>query len=365
MIETMVVTATVGILTSILLPAVGGAHNTALQYASLSNLRQLSAASAAYASDWSDRQFTMIPDDFCQSMGVLGDCSRYIQEIGCIPHPTLGWTNESGAHVRWAFWIDEANLCANQGSCANAVLALPYDSSSQFGGFRFINARPFAAYLGGHFHDRVFYAPKDRLKNERIDSMLASGPTFTSTHEPEWSSYCFSASALFNANVWDPMQADRGDGSTRDRAAEPCNSNAGGGPAGLKSPPLGAAVYPELKTHILEHEWLQNAPGDINPLFNGAKTPYFFNQGLASAPCTLFLDGSARLMGVREVIQSEHRLAAQRADGGALTYASLWCTDWMGQDYFENQSHGFPCSHTSYHVFTRYGIRGRDTIGAE
>lgn len=365
LIETLVVISILGILTSVLLPAFGRARDTALQYTSLSNLRQLSSATVAYASDWSDRQFMMIPDDFCQSQGVLGDCSRYLNEIGCMSHPTLGWTKEGGVHTRWAFWIDEDNLCAERGSCANAILALPYEPTSQHGSFRFINASPFAEYLGGRFYDRVFYAPKDRLKYDRIESMLASPETLLFEHALEWSSYCFSASALFNPDVWDPTRNGRGDGSTEDRAAKPCNSNDGGGPAGLKSPPLSAVVYPELKTHILEHEWLQRAPGDVNPLFAGATTPYFFNQGYASAPCTLFYDGSARMMGVREVVQSDIRLAVQRSKGTGEGCPSLWCADWTGKDYFEGQSYGFPAEETSYHVMTRLGIRGRDTIGEE
>ena len=124
---------------------------------------------------------------------------------------------------------------------------------------------------------------------------------------------------------------------------------------------MSAVAYPDLKTHILEHEWLQDSPGDINPLFTGGTTQYFFNQGASSRPCTLFYDGSIRLLPVQEVLQSQVRLDT----GGDHEGASLWCHDWIGLDYFENQSYGMPEQETSFHVMTRFGIRGRDTLGTD
>ena len=106
-IELLVVVSIIALLIGILLPALGRARDSALQSTSLSNLRQISAGYGAYSGDWNDRQFTLIPDDFCQTGGALGSCSAYIQNIGCPAQPILGWANFVGGRAPWGYWIDE------------------------------------------------------------------------------------------------------------------------------------------------------------------------------------------------------------------------------------------------------------------
>jgi len=359
-IELLVVISIIALLIGILLPALGRARDSALQSTSLSNLRQMSAGLGAYAGDWSDRQPTLIPDDFCQE----GSCGGYLTNIGCLPQPILGWANFDGTRALWGYWIDEGGQCAGVGGCGNIVIALPYDPSSQVGFFRQFNMKIFAQYMNGKYYDPVYYAPKDRRKIERVEQFFEAPNEFDYDGIIEWPSYCYAASAMFNPSVWDPVRAGNGNGQEADQAAEACTTP-GGGVAGLKSPPVGKAVYPDLKTRMLEHEWLQNTPGggDTNPLFAGGQTPYFFNHGIRSAPCTLFFDGAVRVMGVQESIKSNDRV--ERPDGFSNQNPSLWIADANGNTYYEGQSYGFPEEETSYHIMTRFGIAGRDTIGEE
>ena len=63
-IELLVVVSIIGLLLSLLIPAVGKARDGALTTQSSANLRNLATACAAYAGEWNDRQPTFIPDDF-------------------------------------------------------------------------------------------------------------------------------------------------------------------------------------------------------------------------------------------------------------------------------------------------------------
>lgn len=350
-IEILVVVSIIALLIGILLPALGRARDSALQSTSLSNLRQLSAGCGAYAGDWNDRQPSLLPDDYCQA----GSCSAYIQNIGCLAQPILGWANFDGQRALWGYWIDEGGACAGVGGCGNVVIAMPYDCGSQVGFFRQPNMKIFAQYMNDKYYDEVFYAPKDRRKRERVEQYFASPDEFNYNGVIEWSSYCFSPAAMFAPDVMDPVRGGTGNGSTDDVAVQPCEA----GPGGYKSPPVGMASYPDLKTRISEHEWLQGAPGDVNPRFSGGQTSYFFNHGIRSAPCTLFFDGSVRVMGVQESVKSNQRV--ERQENGQ----SLWIKDACGNSYYEGQGYGFQEERTSYHILTRLGILGRDTIGQE
>ena len=128
-------------------------------------------------------------------------------------------------------------------------------------------------------------------------------------------------------------------------------------PGGFRSPPVGAASYPDLKMRAWEHEWLQNAPAELNPSFT-TETPYYYNMGPQSAPASLMFDGSVRIFSANEAIQSNQRVLKQGQ-------GSLWIDDWGGNNYYEGASHGFPEEYTSFGVLTRDGIKGKDTVGLE
>ena len=89
-IELLVVVSIIGLLLALLVPAIGKARDSALQTQSLSNLRNLSAACANYSAAWSDRQLTLMYDDFAQHINTVNrDCGRvYFQRTGSCP-PSL------------------------------------------------------------------------------------------------------------------------------------------------------------------------------------------------------------------------------------------------------------------------------------
>jgi prepilin-type N-terminal cleavage/methylation domain-containing protein len=365
-IELLVVVSIIALLIGILLPALGRARDSALQSTSLSNLRQISAGLAAYAGDWNDRQPTLVPDDACQSSpgSCMSDASSYIAEIGCPAQPILGWMNDNGGRALWGYWIGDGTPDCSFGSTGNWVIALPYQcTGTHVGFFRQMNMKIFAQYMNNRYYDKVFYAPKDRKKIERVEKFFESPDEFNYEGLIEWPSYCYSASAMFPTDVMDPVENCDGSGSVDDVMCTPCDATTGGGPGGLKSPPVGAAHYPDLKTRVLEHTWLQNAPADVNPLFSGGSTPYYFNHGIRSAPCTLFFDGAVRVMGVQEAVKANQRVSRQE-DG-----QSLWlegnCCGGQTDGYFQGQSYGFSDEVTSYHILTRFGVQGRDTMGEE
>ena len=80
-------------------------------------------------------------------------------------------------------------------------------------------------------------------------------------------------------------------------------------------------------------------------------------------------------MGVQEAVKSNQRArrqGSQREEFGLEEddeVPSLWmrglCCDGPTDGYFENQGYGFNDERTSFHILTRGGIQGRDTIGEE
>ena len=386
LIELLVVISIIALLIGILLPALGRARDSALQATSLSNLRQISAGLTAYASDWNDRQPTLIPDDACQANlgSCVSDADSYIEKIGCPAQPILGWMN-AGADGRelWGYWIGNNSFSdCSYGDPDNWTIALPMECNSRVGFFRQLNMKIFAQYMNNRYYDKVFYAPKDTKKLERVQNFINSPDEFNynngSENTPgiiEWPSYCYSPAAMFAIDVMEPGETCGGSGDVTDAMCTPCNPENGGGAAGLKSPPVGQAHYPDLKTRVLEEAWLQNAPSDINPLFAGGQSSFKFNQGIRSAPCTLFFDGAVRVMGVQEAVKSNQRArrqGSQREEFGLEEddeVPSLWmrglCCDGPTDGYFENQRYGFNDERTSFHILTRGGIQGRDTIGEE
>ena len=133
---------------------------------------------------------------------------------------------------------------------------------------------------------------------------------------------------------------------------------------------MGSIRYPTLKTHMLEHPWLQNVRRVCNAAFEssspfpGACEPYYFNHGFESTPATLFYDGHVRLMGTQEALNANRRHLGQTGIG-------LWSIDTPfegGYDpsdpggYFMDFAYDFTA--TSYHILTIDGALGRDTLGS-
>ena len=89
-IELLVVVSIIGLLLSLLIPAVGKARDSALTTQSLANLRNMASACGSYGADWSDRQPSFIFDDFAQHITGLSVASEkdYYNATGTCP-PSL------------------------------------------------------------------------------------------------------------------------------------------------------------------------------------------------------------------------------------------------------------------------------------
>jgi len=229
-----------------------------------------------------------------------------------------------------------------------------------FGSFRLGNSRNFSQYVSGKFYDKVFYAPKDNIVTAKIEKdgcfedpgEYCDNPPIPGVGDiPAWCSYVLSPAGMYAPEVL--QNKDKGG-----------YKNPWTLPGGFRSPGMGQARFPSLKTHMLEHHWLQNRRTDCNPGFTGGAygvcEPFYFNHGWESAPVTLFYDGHTESVGTREAIRADGRMSVQMGWG---TGWGLWSRDtsFGVNGYFINFS--YDQANTSYHILTTDGILGRDFTG--
>ncbi|MBX3373380.1 MAG: type II secretion system protein [Phycisphaeraceae bacterium] len=354
-IELLVVVSIIALLIAILMPAIGKARDQAKITQSLGNLRQLGVAHNNYASAFAGRQFTLVNDSWSRYGANAIACGQQYYNENANWHPPiiLGWAagqggnNDSGGNRFWAYWIQPPNM-------GNAYRLEPISFSGTlkyFGAFRIPNAKQFRQYVSDRFYDPVFYAPKDVLVVHAIDRCLEAPYEFCTevagvNGGVGWSSYCLSPAALFAADI---LRNDVAGGYRNPYMTQ----------TGFKVPPLSQARYPTLKTHMLEHHWLQNRPTQCNPAFQPGNysgcEPYYFNHGWESQPNTLFFDGSVRSVGTRRAEQADGRSMSQSGHG-------LWVRNTpFGTDGYLIGS-GYDFSNTSYHILTADGILGRDFV---
>ncbi|MHC4787193.1 MAG: prepilin-type N-terminal cleavage/methylation domain-containing protein, partial [Planctomycetota bacterium] len=351
-IELLVVVSIIALLMAILLPAIGKARDSARVNLSKNNLRQLGIAHRTYAADWSDRHVTYVRDN----LGLYGgDVQQYNESIygdtGNIPrysmHPTIlagGDYFSDGSYGVWGYWIDDNKIVFFQ---PVNFPGLPYDIShlDGWGSFRFgAQTKPLNEYVNGRYHDPIYYAPKDEQLVAQVEPCLDLPGEFVGGEpyggvgpgacNPAYTSYSLSAAGLFDPAVF----SDNGEGRYWNAPWEMA--------AGYRVPSFGHVKYPTLKTHMLEHHWLQNNTLPCNDSFYGCE-PYYFNHSFRSMPVTLFYDGSVRLMGVLEAMSSDRRQQQQSPDG-----AGLWSRDTPFGDDGYLISDGYDFAATSYHVLT-------------
>lgn len=351
-------TAATALLAAVAIPAFARAGGDARTTTSLDNLRSLGVAHAVYATDWNDRQLTLIDDTISTLGGPTTAFDRYEDFFG-ERHPpiTLGWgVQASTGDVRLFAYRTNGSF--------NARLTEPIVFESdpipgvvRLGSHRFINTQQFAAYLDGRFYDDVFYAASDPTVQPIVDPLHDSpwpyadtGPVPGVGDVPFFSSYTMSAAAMFNPTVMAAPGKDP-DAGWKDPWSRP---------DGFRAPSLSAAKYAHLKTLMLEHHWLQNAPADpcnpnfVNGTYDGCE-PYYFNHGLDSSPGTLFYDGATRLFANTEAKAADDLL---RAGGGPGTWhreTPLGETGYFNEIAFDDVD-------LAHHVLTVDGVLGRDTL---
>ena len=135
---------------------------------------------------------------------------------------------------------------------------------------------------------------------------------------------------------------------------------------GYRSPAVAMRTYPDLKTRMRAHSWLQNQEGPgINP--NIDAEPWYFHHGYNSAPATMFFDGHVSIMSVADAMESSSRAEGSAAGVAEIKMKSLWHkgTPMGAAGYFGGAFTYDFLVDTSYHVLTTDGIQGRDTIGAK
>jgi type II secretory pathway pseudopilin PulG len=354
-----VVVSIIALLVGILLPAIGKARDQANLTKSQSNLKQLGTANVTYAAEYNDRQVTFIDDSFAR-YGTDGPTavSNYATATG-YEHPAmiLGY----GQGGIWGFFMPPT------GPAGNYVTIVPMDFASKFGAFRIPNARQFNQYLNGRFYDPILYAPKDSAVMASVEPWFDHPDEYVPgsvTNGQKWSSYCWSPAAMFNPAVF-------GLNTTTQRYfTDPYAL-----PSGFKSPSYSQARFPDLKTHMLEHHWLQARKKVCNPAFTGGTydgcEPMYFNHSWESAPVTLFFDGHIESLGQKDAIDANSRICAQNGQQSQSgnAYKGLWSVDsplaGSYQDYGTGGYYmnlGLDWSSTSHHILTIDGIRGRDVI---
>jgi prepilin-type N-terminal cleavage/methylation domain-containing protein len=329
LIELLVVISIIAVLIGLLLPAIGKARDSAKVTVSLSNLQNFGKAHATYSSEWNGRAWTTAPDDLSVILNFTALPSSFATSgpQAVIPSVPLGFDKNG---LQWSTRFSWA------------VSPMWYPLNCSLGRFRGFHTKPFNRYLNNKVYDPIFWAPKDYTINELIFQFMDDPGEWQGTGTPFFfSTYCTSVAAECSPDVYRGVSS--GGSQTAISLA-----------AGFRTPPYGSATYPDQKTHMLEHYWLQLNPSESIPATFGV--PWFFNMGADSTPATLFYDGHTRMMSVREAVTSSARVFAQGED--ELDASDPACFGSSG--YFEWYRHGTDPIN-SYHVFTRDGIKGRDT----
>ena len=369
-IELLVVVSIIALLIGILLPAIGKARDNAKVSVSRSNLRELGIAMHTYASDWEDRQYTPTRD----TLASYGSVQAYNSQV----YGGANIPDDGGLDVRWKVhppiqwgWGPEGHMWCyvmDGGQHDWSLEPINFTGGAQyFGWFRFPCIKPIHSYLNGREYEPIFYAPKDTLSlaaaepcmdnpGEAPGNQDLDGDGVADCNPPVWPTYCWSPAAMYDPEVFRPDDPDL---PAHARGFQDPWSL----PSGFRVPSMGQARYPTLKTHMLEHAWLQNPEVPCNPAFGGFGgvldcEPYYFNHAITSQPVTLFYDGHVALVGTHEAMLADRRHDAQAGYG-------LWSRDTPFNEDGYLIADGYDFTATSFHILTTHGIHGRDILGKQ
>ena len=123
----------------------------------------------------------------------------------------------------------------------------------------------------------------------------------------------------------------------------------------------GSAKYSALKTHMLEHQWLQSRRAECNTNIQNDIGSFTSPVSLSTSttartnPATQFYDSHVETVGVRKAERADGRVQAQDGVG-------LWKRNTpLGTDGYLID-YGYDFAATSFHVLTIDGIKGRDIL---
>ena len=295
------------------------------------HLATLNEIHTMYALDHEDRQFSHLPDDF------TGNATQYQLQHGCIDPLVLG-TDMAGA--TWGYYLACNGMAGNNG---NIVTYRAMDFGNPLDGlYRFANTRKINEYANGRYYDPLFFAPDDPSLGETDFKFMRAGVDFgfsSGAFGFTRTSYTMSPAAM-----WAPRVL--GDGQ-RMKDAQWRIPN--GALQDYRTPRVSQCLHPSLKTRMMEHYAMNNAPAPCNPAYAGCR-PYMWNQSPETRNLALFYDGSIDEFGVLETLVAE---------------------DAVGADFWLRNTpigllgvHGAQSAGatSSAHFLTTFGIRGRDRI---
>jgi len=354
-VELLVVVSIIALLVGILLPAIGKARDQAQLTKSQANIKQIGTALVTYSAEYNDRQLTFVNDQLSK-YGANGPTAvtQYNAQTG-FEHPPviLGYAQVAAGGTIWAYFQPP------RGTSGNWVTIVPIDFASLFGSFRFVNARQLNSYINGRFYDPLFFAPKDSAPMAAVEPALDSPDEFVNIFGGGvlHSSYILSPAAMFSPDV---LSKNKG---TDLYYTDPFSLI-----AGFRSPAYSQVLYPDLKTHVIEHHWLQNRKATCNRFFAGGEydgcQPFFFNSSWESNPVMLYYDGHVATSGMRDAQDACRRVTKQTPDGSGLwsidTPAAGGYANFATGGYF--QAAAYDWTAVSNHIFTLDGAKGRDYI---
>jgi prepilin-type N-terminal cleavage/methylation domain-containing protein len=344
--ELAVVILVVAVTLGVALPTLARMRDESGIQESMSNLASLASAHVLYAWDWNGRQVTWTIDNVVTYGSVdayndAHDCQG-VGDPSCHPSLVAGWGCDGGLY---------AYQSTNTGHSEWAFEPINFeDPAFGFGNYRLPNTRPLIDYMNGRMYDVNYYAPNDVQAINAVSPFLDSPCQFDQEGNPPlWSSYSMSPAAMFHPDVM--------------------RSNAAGGfqdpwslDFGLQSPSFFQALYPDLKTLMIEQHWVQDPPSDCNEGFEPWGSvyecePYHFNHGVDSTPLALFYDGQVRLFPNTEALAADQQILEQTEGTDGLWH--------RGTPFGENGHYiaeGWDQAPISHHILTTDGILGRDTL---
>ena len=296
------------------------------------NLETLNEIHAMYALDHEDRQFSHLPDDF------TGNATLYQLQNGCIDPLVLG-TDAEGA--TWGYYLACGGTPGNNGNIVSYT-AMNFNNPLD-GLYRFANTRKINEYANGRYYDPLFFAPEDPALTEPDFKSMRAGVDFGFNDGAfgfALTSYTMSPAAMWAPRVF-------GEGQRMKNAQFRAPS---GALQDYRTPRVSECQYPSLKTRLMEHYAMNNAPAECNPAYAGCR-PYMWNQSAATRNLALFYDGSISEFGVQETLVAEEAVGAnfwlRNTPLGALGVHGASAAGGLT---------------SSAHFLTTFGIRGRDRL---